>query len=236
MTANPDTLPTVRDPSGRCPRCGRISNFTVVNITDLEVVGTPEGIRRVQVVATIECMGCLERSVVIEDEINDQHGRQGVLWWPADHLVEIDENASVPDKIYEAYAEGIRCLSVQAPNAAVALFRTVIAQIVEDRGSPAAKGKNTLYDRIDQMVSDRTLWDDFGDWAHHIRQTGNAGAHGEKFDPVTMEQAQELQQFVRELINFLYEQPARRAAAKPATKASAPTNTAAAIPTSANGT
>ena len=47
---------------------------------------------------------------------------------------------------------------------------------------------------------------------------GNAGAHGEKFDPVTIDQATELQTFIREMLNFLYEQPARRAAARPATK------------------
>jgi hypothetical protein len=45
-------------------------------------------------------------------------------------------------------------------------------------------------------VQDESLFDDFGDWAQHVRDTGNAGAHGEEFDPVTMGRAMELQVFI----------------------------------------
>ena len=116
------------------------------------------------------------------------------------------------------------------------MFRTVIAQIVADKGSAVAKAKRTLFERIEQMVQEKTLWDDFGDWAHHVRDTGNAGAHGEKFDPVTIDQATELQTFIREMLNFLYEQPARRAAARPATKKANPAAWADLTPAGASGT
>lgn len=66
-------------------------------------------------------------------------------------------------------------------------------------------------------------WEDFRDWAHHVRDTGNAGAHGERFDPVTIEQSKELETFIGEMINFLYPQPARRAAALTPTKPSSQT-------------
>ncbi|OMC36901.1 hypothetical protein A5740_05540 [Mycobacterium sp. GA-1841] len=102
------------------------------------------------------------------------------------------------------------------------MFRTTIAQIVQDKGSEAAKSAGTLNKAIKQMVADRALFEDFGDWAHRIRTTGNAGAHGEAFDPVTQDQAAELKVFIRELINFLYVQPARRAAARPATRKADP--------------
>ena len=63
-------------------------------------------------------------------------------------------------------------------------------------------------------MADKTLWDSFGEWATHIRETGNAGAHQEQWDPVDMEQASDLQRFVRQLIEFLYVQPALLAVAR----------------------
>lgn len=216
---NPDTLPTGHDPSGRCLRCGRVSNFNVTTTAALRERGSAQTGRRysVEEVSVLECHGCNGRSVVVDSQ-EDSVGWHGLLWWPTPGL-EHENAPGVPDKVAAAYLEGIRCIAVQAPNAAVAMFRTVVAQIVEDKGSEAAKAKTNLYQRIEQMVADRTLWEDFGEWAHHVRDTGNAGAHGEKFDPVTIEQATELQRFIGELINFLYTQPARRAAAMAPKKA-----------------
>ncbi|SKR36481.1 DUF4145 domain-containing protein [Mycobacteroides abscessus] len=217
LSDNPDTLPTRRDPKGPCPRCGRVSNF---------ICGTTDFLRRdssgsmshdVETLAVLQCHGCNQRTLVIES-LEGGGGWHGVLWWPTPGL-EHQQTPGVPQKVSDAYQEGIRFIAVRAPNAAVAMFRTVIAQIVEDKGSAAAKAEKDLYRRIEQMVTDRTLWEDFGDWAHHVRGTGNAGAHGEKYDPVTIEQATELQKFIGEIINFLYTQPARRAAAMPPTKA-----------------
>ena len=94
------------------------------------------------------------------------------------------------------------------------MFRTALAQIVQDKGSEEAKKQENLYRRIEQMVADKTLWDSFGEWASHIRKTGNAGAHQEQWEPVSMEQASDLQRFVRQLIEFLYVQPAQLAAAR----------------------
>ena len=224
---NPDTLPTFADMSGPCPRCGRVANFNLVNHQPLRILESMSGpqpggqvtqSRIVEQATVIECMGCKGTSVVIEAEIGNQYGMKPVQYYPTDHLADLQRVAGVPAGIVEAYSEGVRCLSVQSPNAAAAMFRTTIAQIVQDNGSAAAKGKRTLKEAIKQMVQDKTLWDDFGDWADHIRDTGNAGAHGEAFDPVTMDQATELKRFTREMINFLYEQPARRAAARPVTR------------------
>lgn len=185
-------------------------------------IGESPNIRATEQVTVFECMGCDECSLVVEIEPPGRTGLSGVLWWPTENLGDLERITGVSSGIVEAYSEGVRCLAVRAPHAAVAMFRTAIAEIVEDKGSPAAKSEKDLFKRIEQMVQDKTLWDTFGDWAHHIRSTGNAGAHPEKFDPVTMDQASDLQRFVRELLNFLYEQPARLAAAKPATKKASP--------------
>lgn len=179
--------------------------------------------RVVEELTVIQCLGCEGKSVVIEAEVRGKLDVQGVMWWPTDHLADLEQvDASLPEGILDAYSEGVRCLAVHAPNAAAAMFRTTIAQVVQDKGSDQAKGKDTLNAAIIQMVKDRALWEDFGDWAHHVRDAGNAGAHSEKFDSVDMEQATELKVFIRELINFLYVQPARRASARPVTKKANP--------------
>jgi hypothetical protein len=236
---NPDTLPNKSDPWGKCPRCGRVAHFTVVRSEGLRqgMIGSTGG--DIELATVLECHGCHGKSLVV-DVVDSFHVGgvtcHGVMWWPTDHLGDLQQVAGVPKDIVTAYSEGVRCLAVQAPNAAVAMFRTVIAQIVADKGSAVAKAKRTLFERIEQMVQEKTLWDDFGDWAHHVRDTGNAGAHGEKFDPVTIDQATELQTFIREMLNFLYEQPARRAAARPATKKANPAACGGTAPAGASGT
>lgn len=239
---DPDTLPTQADKSGKCPRCGRVSNFDLVQTETLRKQlfgGKRLEELDVERVSVLSCQGCFGKSVVVESRTKrEDDSWYGVVWWPAVHLDDLKGATGVPSEIAATYSEGVRCVTIQAPNAAVAMFRTSLAQIIEEKASATAKAKNTLFSRIEQMVAEKTLWESFGEWAHHIRDTGNAGAHGEKFDPVTTEQAAELQRFIRELINFLYEQPARLAAAMPVTKKVIPAdavNTPKGVPTTTSG-
>jgi hypothetical protein len=94
------------------------------------------------------------------------------------------------------------------------MLRTALAQIVKDKGSQTARAKSTLHAAVRQMVDDGALWESFGDWATHIRQLGNAGAHQEAFDPVSMEEANDLFSLVSQLLEFLYVQPAKVARAR----------------------
>ncbi|WP_418606323.1 DUF4145 domain-containing protein [Georgenia sp. SUBG003] len=89
------------------------------------------------------------------------------------------DDESVPAPVVKAYDEGVRCLSIQVPNAAAAMLRSALAQVVQDKGSEAARDKKTLNDAIKQMVSEQTLPPVFKDWAEHIKNMGNAGAHPE---------------------------------------------------------
>ncbi|WP_245830303.1 DUF4145 domain-containing protein [Mycobacterium numidiamassiliense] len=192
--------------------------LTLTNVSPSRPVSRPA-----ELVTVLQCQGCTRQSVVVEAEIGDQYGLKAVMWWPSDDIADVQSfAATVPSDVLEAYSEGSRCLAVQAPNAAAAMFRTTIAQIVQDKGSDDAKAKPTLNAAIIQMEQDGTMWSEFGDWAHHIRHTGNAGAHGEAFDPLDMEQATDLQTFIQHIIEFLYVQPARRAAARAATRRAAP--------------
>lgn len=99
------------------------------------------------------------------------------------------------------------------------MFRSALAQTIQDKGSPAAKGKGSLSEAVKQMVTDGDLWTTFGDWADHIRAWGNAGAHPEVFSPVTQEDAKELRDLVDRLLDILYIQPDKLNKARPTRKA-----------------
>ncbi|WP_051133640.1 DUF4145 domain-containing protein [Nocardia paucivorans] len=107
---------------------------------------------------------------------------------------------------------------MEAPHAAVAMFRNALAHIVQDKGSDEAKKKNTLNLATQQMVDDKTLWDCFNEWAAQIRQVGNAGAHQESWEEIPIEDAQDLQKITLALIENLYIRPAELARMKKPTK------------------
>jgi hypothetical protein len=92
-----DRLPDVADPSGRCPRCDRVSEFSVqltevVSFTGEWVSAGAEGRYRDvdQRVVVMTCNSCRQGLVVIEDRYigGDRHGRDGPVswrgsfWWP----------------------------------------------------------------------------------------------------------------------------------------------------------
>jgi hypothetical protein len=189
---NPDTLPDAADPSGPCPRCGRVSNFEVVQSIPVSFrsdIFFPGGQRIPrQQVSVLECYGCRARTVVVEDVYvgGVRHGSSG-----------------------QTYDEALRCLSAGAPNGAAALLRTALALIVADKGSETAKAKRDLSDKIKQMVRDGGPLGALGDWAEHVNLYGNAGAHPYIYGAVTPEEAKNTAALTRSMIELLYEAPAR---------------------------
>lgn len=157
-----------------------------------------------QRVAVLECSGCNDRIVVIEDELV---GWEGVHWWPIPGDQSLDP--SVPSKVASAYGEGVRCLSANASNGAVAMFRAAMTWIVDDTGSEAAKGKKDLKDKIKQMVADGGLTATLGGWIDHVRLYGNAGAHPDLFGDVSLDEAKDVARLTATLIELLYVTPAK---------------------------
>ncbi|WP_171050298.1 DUF4145 domain-containing protein [Nocardia cyriacigeorgica] len=181
------------------------------------------GGNRQQQAVVLGCQGCSHGIVVVE-EYRVVPGLMGARWvpmhwWPTPGVAV--DLADVPSELAAAYEEGVRCVSVEAPHAAVAMFRNALAHIVHDKGSEEAKKKKTLNQSIQQMVADKTLFDAFDDWATHIREMGNAGAHQESWDEIPLSDAQDLQKLVLALIDNLYVRPAELARMKKPTKRSA---------------
>lgn len=205
-----EETPTSMAPDGTCPRCGRHAHFT--RVADHALQLDDSGDAREQVVI-LRCAACDTSIVSIECHSKDG-GWQGQHWWPMPGLGALSNN--VPEPIASAYDEGIRAIGVNAPRAAAVMFRAALAEVIEDKGSTMARSKNNLYAKLKQMNDDGTLHPSISEWAGEIRILGNAGGHPESKYPVTDEESRELAQLTRQLLEVIYEVPARIARARSA--------------------
>lgn len=119
----------------------------------------------------------------------------------------------LPDAIAAAFAEGARCLAVDAPNGASTMFRLCVDLATVGRLPPedAPDGPNTkqrrdLGLRLPWLFENKLLPDDIEPLASCIKEDGNDGAHR---GTLTMTDAQELLDFTRELLERLSTTPAR---------------------------
>lgn len=200
--ANPDTLPTLGDPTGPCPWCGRVSNFEVVNTTDLSMTHTSQMTYADRRVAVLRCHGCKKGTVVVMSNLG-----QGLLWWPVPGAGILDPQ--VNKGVASAYDEGMRALTVGAYRAAAVMFRSALHLFVKDKGSEKAQGERHLKSALKFMKNDGDLHRSLWDWADHLNLLGNEGAHPEDYDDVTETEATGLGKFVRHLIRHEYEMPAQ---------------------------
>ena len=217
---SPHTAPDSVEPQGPCPYCGNIAAFTVTAVitTNYEEGlyaanpdGTSDRIPRERV-AVLHCQGCDMGMVVVEDQVIDDNNHlawEGKHWWPPATTARLDP--SVPQSVREALDEGLKCRATHAPRGAAVMYRLTLQLMVADNGSAAAQAKvdKNLNDGLEQMWRDGDLSKDLWDWTHELRFAGNAGAHHNPLDPVTDEEAEELQKFLAELIETWYTRPAR---------------------------
>lgn len=211
---NPDRLPTSNDPRGLCPRCGHLSNFTEVRKQAIAIdpPAAPGGAQRVlELMAVLQCLGCNRSTVVIERDLDPRGAGvprfEGVHWWPTPGATDLDPD--VPEPVGSAFSEGIRALSANCPRAAAVMFRGMLATVVRDKGSDAAKAAPNLHQQLKAMEQDGTLHPSLVEWATEIRLVGNAGAHFDELAPVDRAEAADLARLCRQLINVVYETPAR---------------------------
>jgi hypothetical protein len=207
--SNADTLPTPNDPAGPCPRCGRSSNFTVhvdksYVLRTIFMNGRMGGTHERADVLT--CQGCSESTVVITQRFGTtEDGLVHIYPPPGSGTLDKQVNAGVAS----AFDEGMRCLSIGANRAAAVMFRSALSLFVKDKGSEAAKGERHLKTALKHMKSEGDLHKSLWEWADHLNQLGNEGAHPEDYDDVTAEEADGLGKFVRHLIRHEYEMPAQ---------------------------
>jgi Domain of unknown function (DUF4145) len=241
-TSNPDTPPDSWDPTGICPRCGRVSNFrnlgSVPVTFDLKLGaegrnGSWEPLVLEQV-SSLQCYGCSQAVVVVEEEwVGEYPARQragggtitfrGIHWWPAPGAVNLD--GSIPEAVAECFSEGVRCLSAHAPRAAAVMFRRTLEAVVRTSGSATAVTTlevRNLAAALGVMAAEHTLDPSLAQWAKELRLVGNVGGHLDPLDNVEMSEAEEMNRLARGLFTYLYEMPAKLARSRAAASAAQP--------------
>lgn len=152
--------------------------------------------------ALLRCHGCRRATVVVTDGSGE-----GIHWYPAPGAGVLDPQVNAG--VASAYDEGMRCLSIGANRAAAVMFRSALHLFVKDKGSEKAKAERHLKNALKVMKDDNQLYPSLWDWADHLNQLGNEGAHPEDYDDITAAEAAGLGKFVQHLIRFEYEMPAQ---------------------------
>lgn len=121
----------------------------------------------------------------------------------------------VPEHIGLAATEATLCFSVGAYRAVGALARAVIEATAKDKG---AEGKD-LYTRIEALADAEHIRKHTKDQAHEVRHFGNGMAHGDFTEPVSKEDAEEIIALMSEVLDEVYQSPARLERVKQAREA-----------------
>jgi hypothetical protein len=187
----------------------------------------------VEQAAILECHGCRTRTVVIEEKYVSDHrvkdggnpggtiNYRGVWWWPPPGVADLD--VSIPTEVADAFREGVRAMSAQAPHAAAVMFRRTLEAIVKTTGSAPAKSaaeKTNLATGLKVMADEGALDKSLAEWAKTVRIVANFGAHYDvSAEDITMDEAEDLSRLVREMLRFLYEMPARVSRSRGASQA-----------------
>ncbi|MEE3127679.1 MAG: DUF4145 domain-containing protein [Actinomycetota bacterium] len=143
---------------------------------------------------------------VLADDIADTY-RWGphVQWLPK--IGERIPFPDVPSHIADAATEATFCLSMDAHRAAGALARAVIEATCKDKG---ANGKD-LSQRIEALANAEHVRTHTKEQAHEVRHFGNDMAHGDFAEPVGKAEAQEVIGLMVEILDEVYQSPARLA-------------------------
>lgn len=195
---------------GYCDRLAHMASATALHyVTDGP--GTDWGTKT----AAYKCPNCGLLNVAIErvsgsgsvDQVNP--GLADVVKWGAPLWLprhkEFREFPDVPEHIAGAASEATLCLSVNAFKAAGALARAVVEATAKDK---EAKGDN-LAARIDALHEADHIRTHTKEQAHEIRHFGNDMAHGDFVAPVTKEEAEEVVELMAEVLDEVYQSPAR---------------------------
>ncbi|WP_369387897.1 DUF4145 domain-containing protein [Streptomyces sp. CG1] len=110
----------------------------------------------------------------------------------------------VPPAIESLAVEAHDCLTIKADRAAVTLARAVVEASAKERGVI----KGSLIAKIDELHKLGLLRGHIKEAAHEVRFGGNEAAHGD-LTPVDHEAAEEILTLMDEVLNDLFQSPAR---------------------------
>lgn len=235
IPARHDGFPDTSTLSGLCPRCKNQSSFELrgalpVTFSDLTALGRDGSQVRMpydQVVVLI-CRHCEQGVVVIEEQMTGDHpsvSRKGGghVWWRGVHWWPFPGGASdpaIPVGIQDTFDEACRAIAADCPRAGAVMARRTLEAIAADRGET----DGPLVKRLAMLTSRGLLPSTFSEWAKEVRLVGNIGAHFDLEDDVSLKDAEQLRDFIAELLNHLYILPSKLAARRANANRPAPTS------------
>jgi len=159
-----------------------------------------EGLRCVLLRCTNEKCGVYIVSLMSGDEV--------VLTWP--QHVQDKAFPDVPPHIADAANEAYRCFSISAYRASTLLARSVIEATAKSLNHTTG----TLVAKIDAMYAANQIREFVKEGAHEVRYLGNDMAHGDFVDPVEAEEAELALSLMDEVLEEIFQAPARVANAR----------------------
>ena len=171
--------------------------------------------------SALQCDACLMLSVAtVTAPPRIQHPNDHttiVRYWSENspdslHPLHVDGQQffDVPGHIAKAASEAHRCRSIGAIMSAVLMARTVVEAIAKEKGVTTG----SLFQKIDELGNIGAIKPFTVETAHVIRTFGNDMAHGDISVPLTNEDAEGVLDFMDELLNEVFQNPAKLAALK----------------------
>lgn len=213
-----DGPPDSTNPSGLCPRCEKQSSFDLGGSLPLTFDGGylvgrdgPNVPTFHEQATVLLCRNCHQGVAVLEEQWIGEHRSierkgggtiswKGFHWWP---LVGATLHKAVPAPIAGAYHEAALALSANCPRAAAVMARRTLEAIAVDKG----EATGTLAQRLGNMSDKGLLHPTLAEWTKEVRLIGNAGAHFDPINNVSLDDARQLIEFIRELAKFIYVLP-----------------------------
>lgn len=180
------------------------------------------GVFRDRIMGCFRCDGCGALNIAIakgrpgaEGPLKWLAARKNVEWQPQPAAEQPDwDFPDVPAQIAEAASEAYACwYHADAYRAAVIMARAVIEAAAKDKGIL----KGSLFEKIDAMSD--MIRPHVRQGAHEVRLLGNDMAHGDLADDVSAEDAELVLRLMSEVLDDVYQPPARVAQAKAAREA-----------------
>lgn len=130
------------------------------------------------------------------------------VWSPT--FVQGQSFVDVPPQIANAASEAFKGKSIGNYMSAILMARTVIEASAKEKGIT----KGNLLSKIDELAAKSFIRADTKEAAHAIREFGNDMAHGDISDPVLSDDADEVLVLMSEILNEIFQGPARVRAIK----------------------
>ncbi|MGY2876540.1 hypothetical protein ACVW00_003730 [Marmoricola sp. URHA0025 HA25] len=171
-----------------------------------------QGIQMFRKQAAFNCDQCKRMSIGEANDSAKTFGHDVEPYLEADNVRHwFPESATsrefpdIPEQIAQAATEATMCLSFAAYRAVGSLARAVIEATAKDKGMSAGG----LVDKIDALEASAHIRPHTKEQAHEIRHFGNDMAHGDFVAPVIREEAEEVIELMREVLDEVYQSPAR---------------------------